>query len=274
MKVNTKPLKADDIQEWTSSKGNQNKWFKDGIWYKEDGLGYEALSEILVSRLLAKTNTDHFVSYGYEPLEKGKQVFRGCCSADFMTPMDDKLVSVERLFQTYKGESAAKAILKFTETEDRIRYVAENVAEITDMLDFGDYLKKMITVDAFFLNEDRHFHNIAVIRRKDGTYRECPIFDNGAALFSDIRGDYPLELNLEKCYEKIQAKPFAGSFDDQIDACDILFGGFRFKAGFTMKDVDAVLAEFDGIYEDEILERVRQVMRIQMRKYEYLFFAH
>lgn len=271
MKVNTKPLKAESIQEWTSSKGNQNKWFMDGIWYKEDGLGYEAVSEILVSRLLEKTNVNHFVSYRYEPLEKGERILRGCRSADFMTPMDDKLVSVERLFQTYKGESAAKAILKFTEAEDRIRYVTENVAEFTGILDFGEYLKKMITVDAFFLNEDRHFHNIAVIRRKDGTYRECPIFDNGAALFSDISRDYPLEMDLEQCYEKIQAKPFARSFDEQMDACDTLYGGFRFKAGFTMKDVDAVLAEFDGIYEDRILERVLQTMRIQMRKYAYLF---
>ncbi len=37
-------------REWTSSKGNQSKWFSDGNWYKADGLGYEALSEVLVSR--------------------------------------------------------------------------------------------------------------------------------------------------------------------------------------------------------------------------------
>ena len=36
----------------TSSKGNQNKWCKNGKWYKVDGLGYEALSEVVVSHLL------------------------------------------------------------------------------------------------------------------------------------------------------------------------------------------------------------------------------
>lgn len=189
MKVNTKPLEFDNSLGWTSSKGNQNKWFSDGMWYKEDGLGYEALSEVLVSRLLEKTNIDQFVRYEYEPLERNGQVFHGCRSVDFMAPEDDKLVSVERLFQTYRGENASKAILKFTETEDKIRYVDENMEEFTGLTDFGEYLKKVIAVDTLFLNEDRHFHNIAVIQRKDGSYRECPIFDNGAAFFSDIRGD-------------------------------------------------------------------------------------
>lgn len=271
MKVNTKTLKMEKHPEWTSSKGNQNKWFSDGIWYKEDGWGYEALSEVLVSRLLKKTNIGSYVCYEYERVEKGTRVLPGCRSEDFMTPEDDKLVSVERLFQTYRDESAAKAIIKFTDTEDRIRYVAENVAEFTGLTDFGVYLKKILTVDAFFLNEDRHFHNIAVIWKKDGTYRECPIFDNGASLFSDVRGDYPLGLDLEQCYEKIQAKPFSVSFDVQMDACELLYGGFRFRAEFTMKDVEAVLEEFAGIYDEKILERVRQVMRMQMRKYKYLF---
>lgn len=47
----------------TSSKGNQNKWHRNGIWYKADGLGYEALAEILVSGLLQKTNIGYFVKY-------------------------------------------------------------------------------------------------------------------------------------------------------------------------------------------------------------------
>lgn len=35
-----------NLTEITSSKGNQNKWYASGKWYKEDGLGYEALSEV------------------------------------------------------------------------------------------------------------------------------------------------------------------------------------------------------------------------------------
>lgn len=55
--------KAEDRGGWTSSKGNQNKWFDGKNWYKEDGLGYEALSEVLVSRLLERTTVETFVRY-------------------------------------------------------------------------------------------------------------------------------------------------------------------------------------------------------------------
>ena len=255
----------------TSSKGNQNKWHRNGIWYKADGLGYEALAEILVSGLLQKTNIGYFVKYEYARIERDGMVFHGCRSADFMRPDDDKLVSVERLFQTFEGESAAKAILKYEETEDRIRYVVEKVEQFTGIRQFGDCLRKILTIDALFMNEDRHFHNLAVIRRQDGTYRECPVFDQGAALFSDVKGDYPLDLNLEACYKKIQAKPFAADFDRQLDACEALYRNIRVRMWFTMKDVEQILQNFQEIYKEQVLERVREVMRMQMRKYEYLF---
>jgi len=256
---------------WNSSKGNQNKWEAGGIWYKEDALGYEALAEILVSRLLEKTNLEPVVHYRPVVLERKGKTFRGCGSEDFMLPEDDKIVSVERLFQAYRGESAAKAVLKFQESRDRIRYIAEEVERLTGLCDFGNYLRKVLTVDALFLNEDRHFHNLAVIRRKDGTYRECPIFDQGASLFSDMQGDYPLEMDLEECFAKIEAKPFSRDFDEQLDACEMLYGGFVFRAHFTMKDVNEILAELEGYYEERILNRVREVIGRQMRKYSYFF---
>ena len=263
--------KAEDRGGWTSSKGNQNKWFDGENWYKEDGLGYEALSEVLVSRLLERTTVETFVRYEKVALEKGGFCHSGCCSADFMMPEDEKIISVERLFQAYRGESAAKAMLRYTSTQERIQYLVENVEDMTGLENFGCYLKKIVTVDTLFLNEDRHFHNLAVIQRKDGTFRECPVFDNGAALFSDVKGGYPLEMELEACYEKIEAKPFSRDFDEQLDACEILFGGFSFQAFFTMKDVETVLKEFQDIYEERILNRVYDAMCRQMRKYSYLF---
>ena len=263
--------RAGQEAEWISSKGNQNKWFADGIWYKEDGLGYEALAEVLVSRLLAKTNAEDFVAYEYELLEREHKQYHGCKSAHFLLPDDDKLISVERLFQAYKGESAAQGMVRFETVEERIQYIVRNMEQITGLKNFGSYLCKILTVDALFLNEDRHFHNLAVIQKKDGTFRECPLFDHGASLLSDIRGDYPLELDLEQCFQKIQAKPFSRTFDEQLDACEILFGSSLFHADFTMRDAEAVLTEFEGIYEERILNRVREIMRQQIRKYAYLF---
>ena len=41
--------------EGHTSKGNQLKWKLGDQWYKADHMGYEGLSEVLVSRLLHKT---------------------------------------------------------------------------------------------------------------------------------------------------------------------------------------------------------------------------
>ncbi len=255
----------------SSSKGNQSKWTDHGIWYKADSLGYEALAEVLVSRLLQKTNAIPFVQYSYVCLERKGAFLHGCRSMDFMKPEDDKVVSVERLFQTFYGESASKAILRYTDARDRIAYMTECIESLTGLQDFGGYLRMILTIDALFLNEDRHFHNLAIIQKKDGSCGKCPIFDNGAALFSDIKGDYPLSMSLSQCFEKISAKPFSRSFDEQLDACEALYKNTPFQAAFTIKDVDAILKEFAGIYEAPILERVRETMRWQMRKYSYLF---
>lgn len=257
--------------ELTSSKGNQNKWYADGKWYKEDGLGYEALAEVVVSRLLEKTNVRRSVTYRYEALQKDGAVVCGCVSDNFMEPEDDKVISVERVFQAFEGKSAAKAILAWEDTRERISYVVRTVERATGLSEFGHYLREILSIDALFFNEDRHFHNLAVIRRKDGTYRECPVFDNGAALFSDVFGDYPLHMTEEQCRNKIKAKPFSRDFDEQLDACEMLFPSFPFRAWFTMEDVTDILAEFRGTYDGRILQRVEQTMRMQIRKYQYMF---
>ena len=55
----------------------------------------------------------------------------------------------------------------------------------------------MLEIDAFFLNEDRHTNNIAVIYQ-EGTqqYALSPLFDQGLCLLADVKMDYPLELPL------------------------------------------------------------------------------
>lgn len=50
----------------TSSKGNQEKWRKDGRWYKLDQFGYEALAETFTSRLLESSNIEEETPYVVE----------------------------------------------------------------------------------------------------------------------------------------------------------------------------------------------------------------
>lgn len=71
----------------------------------------------------------------------------------------------------YLGCSIVDRLAKIEGTRNRVEYVAENVAEITGLENFGKYLTMLLGVDAFFLNEDRHMNNIAVIFH--GESRKC-----------------------------------------------------------------------------------------------------
>ena len=82
--------------------------------------------------------------------------------------------------------------------------------EITKIDNFGAYLTAMLEIDAFFMNEDRHTNNIAVIyNEKTQKYELSPFFDQGLCMFADINQDYPIDQSLEYCLEKIEAKPFS-----------------------------------------------------------------
>ena len=61
----------------------------------------------------------------------------------------------------------------------------------------------MLEIDAFFMNEDRHTNNIAVIyNEKTQKYELSPFFDQGLCMFADINQDYPIDQSLEYCLEK------------------------------------------------------------------------
>ena len=51
-------MSVEDLREngRQSSKGNQLKWESNGIWYKADYLGYEGLTECIVSELLKRSD--------------------------------------------------------------------------------------------------------------------------------------------------------------------------------------------------------------------------
>lgn len=95
---------------------------------------------------------------------------------------------------------------------------------MTGLKDFGVYLSKLLTVDALFLNEDRHMHNIAVLRDKSGEYHYCPIFDNGCALLSDTTIDYPVNEDVINLIPQVRAKTLSQDFNEQLEAVEKLYG--------------------------------------------------
>ena len=262
-----------------TSKGNQLKWYQDGWWYKADAFGYESLAEITVTRLLQKTDRTGYVCY--EPVTvvwRGRQ-YRGCRSRNFLQE-GEELLPLEKLYRSVTGFSLAEQLDHIREVGLRIAHTVEFVENLTGLKDFGRYLAEMLEMDMFFLNEDRHTNNIALIyRHEDRSYRLCPYFDMGLSLYADTREEYPLDLDVETCRKRIKAKPFSLDFDEQMDAADRLYGCslhfpmMRHELWHLLEDMQATYepAPQAPWYSGEESKRMRAAVTSQALSYPYLF---
>ena len=228
------------------SKGDQRKWKIENLWYKADYMGYESLAEVLVSKLLDRSELSYpFVRYEPVQIEYKEQVISGCVSEDFLKK-NEILIPVEKLYRQYMGESLAIRLTDFEEVTERIQYMVEQVERITEIEGFGKYITAMLEIDAFFVNEDRHTNNIAVIyNEKTQRYSLSPLFDQGLCIFADT------------------------SVDIQLEAAEELYGP-QIDFNFNIEDVNAILDSVAGIYSEEICNRIRELLRYQIRKYSYL----
>lgn len=256
--------------ERQSSKGNQLKWENDGVWYKADYTGYEGLAEYMIAHLLEKSTLDNseFVSYDLETIKYGTIIYNGVKSNNLLDE-DWQIITIERLFNNFYGESLYKSLYRIPEYEERLEFLVQQVERMTGLSNFGIYMNKMLTIDAFFLNEDRHTHNIAVLMNKKGDFAYCPIFDNGAGLLADTTMDYPMDGDIYTLIDKVQSKTICNDFDEQLDVSESLYKT-NLKFFFSKKDVKSLLATAD-IYSEEIRNRVERIIYLQMRKYAYLF---
>ena len=102
-----------------SSKGNQLKWERDGIWYKADYTGYEGLAEYVVSQLLKKSTlgTDEFVVYEPEQIKYKRQIFNGVKSNDFLKK-DWQIMTLQRLYKTKYNRNLMQDVWSIPETTD------------------------------------------------------------------------------------------------------------------------------------------------------------
>ena len=253
-----------------SSKGNQLKWTQDNVWYKADYIGYEGLAEYVVSHLLQFSTLpeNNYVLYDTESIRVSKKVYLGCKSANFL-PNGWQLLTLERLFHTLHGISLYQSIFQFNEVEDRARFLVDQVTQMTGLKDFGKYLCMLLTIDALFLNEDRHMHNIGVLLDPFGNYHYCPVFDNGCSLLSDTTTDYPLEDDIIDLIPQVQAKTLSMDFYEQLDVVERLYGQ-EIHFDFNERKIETLLKGED-LYSTDIKIRVRDILLQQCRTYQYLF---
>ena len=256
------------VKTSTSSKGNQIKWRRaDGIWAKADNLGYEGLAEQTASKLLACSNVDGYAKYLTCQIWEDGVVQSGCVSADFLED-GEELITLARLFEA--------DVLRYDKDMEnmsarrRLEYLIENTERITGMTGFGRWLGMLLEFDALVLNEDRHLHNIAVVRKPDGVYRPMPLFDHGAAFLSDTTRDYPvgIDTSLLRMISRVKSKPIATDFDKQLAAVsDVL--DLSLKLNSTPEQM-WVSSEH---YPETVVTRVRNIVRHQAMRYPHLFFV-
>ncbi len=254
----------------TSSKGNQLKWLYRNNWYKADHMGYEGLCEVIISKLLEKSNIDNFVAYSPIQIEFDGRKMNGCYSRNFKKK-NESIVTLEHLSKQWLANSFAKELLEYEDTKDKIKHTVEFVEKVTKLQNVGQYLTIMLELDAFFLNEDRHTNNIAFILNDDtGEYRFCPYFDFGLSLLADTTMDFPLDEDIYKLIEKIHAKPFGRDFDEQLDAAQAMYGDYlRFE--FANKDIENVFESVKEYYSSDIIKRAKDLIYNQKNKFQYCF---
>lgn len=252
-----------------SSKGNQLKFIRDGIWYKADSMGYEGLAEYTVSKLLhlSDLTPDEYVDYELEVLEYRENQWNGCRSHDFKGNW--QLITLERLFKQMYGYGLHKMIYTTENPVNRLKLIVDKVEQLTGIQDYGVYMAKLLTIDALFLNEDRHTHNLAILMNERNEFRLCPIFDHGAALLSDTKMDYPLSKSYLDLMKEVRAATFLDSFEEQLDIAEQLYG-YHIHFDFDYKEVQAIVDQAEN-YEPEIRQRVVDVIMQMRRKYMYLF---
>lgn len=253
-----------------SSKGNQLKWENEGIWYKADYTGYEGLAEYVISHLLKLTNLNEgeYVLYEPEQIKYKRQIYNGVRSRAFIDE-DWQIITLERLFKNVYNESLTSVLWHMSDVKERLEFLVNAIKNITGLNNWGEYICRLFTIDAFFLNEDRHMHNIAVLMNGKGDYKYCPVFDNGAGLLSDTTMDYPMEQDIYQMISEVKSKSVSQNFDEQLDVAENLYGQ-NLQFLFTKKNVSDIVNNADT-YPPEERKRVELIIYSQMNKYKYLF---
>jgi len=247
-----------------SSKGNQVKWrTHSGLWIKADDLGYEGLAETVASKLLEKSNLTSFAPYAQCIITEEDVKYRGCVSDEFLAP-GESLITIHRLYEIHTRDVYAE--LDGKSAAQKFADLIESVTSMTRIREFASWFGRLLEFDAFILNEDRHLHNIAVIRKADESFRLMPVFDNGAAFLSDYKRDYPLSAKTIRLIDKVRSKPIVTQFDKQIAAVREVVG-----LSLKLNSNTEFAPDAFSYYSDDELGRVNQVIKIQSNRYPHLF---
>ena len=120
-------------------------------WYKADYTGYEGLAEYAVSCLLKESSLQpvgiYRLSNRGDPVQKAE--IQGMRKQGF--PAGGwQLITLERLFYNFYGESLYQNIFRIEGVTERAEFLVDQVVRMTGLKKFGEYLTKLLTIDALF----------------------------------------------------------------------------------------------------------------------------
>ncbi|MCD8014524.1 MAG: hypothetical protein LUG99_15380 [Lachnospiraceae bacterium] len=210
------------------------------------------MAEAICSDVLGFTNVRNYVSYEACRING----FSGCRSKNFLDAKSEAFVSLGSAFRFSYGADLSNKVYTYRNADDRIRFVIDFVYEFTG-LDCTEYLCTILNFDMLVLNTDRHFYNMGFIKSDSG-YRFAPIFDNGAALLSNM-SVFPPDKSVEDNIDSAVSKPFCGSFERQA-----LVLGSNLKI-----DYEGLVPYIETVSHF----RVKEVLRLQVDRYKNYFPA-
>lgn len=234
------------------SGGSQNKYYRDGIWYKQDTAGEESVAEYLASLVLKFSNVKNYVSYDICCVN-GK---RSCKALDFLKK-GESFVSLHKFYMAANHKVLAEDVFCINHVEDRLYFLINAFQDIIG-IDLTGYFSNILALDMLLLNPDRHFKNMGVIYNGKG-YREAPVFDNGQSLGANWNLCPPI-LSVQECVDRIHSCTIAGSFEMQFDA---------------VKHTHTLSIDYDGLMDDladvQINSRVIEILKYQLERYKKIF---
>lgn len=252
--------------------GMQSKVFDqtENVWYKQDYLGTEGLSEYVASKLLEGSEVE-YTSYIPCQFMMGNREVTGCKSENFLK-LGERLVSTYELLENEYHIDITKEVAHIEDIGDRIKFFVDKVVEASGYEEFGSYLSGLLRLDAVTKNDDRHFNNISLIRNEKGEYRPAPIYDNGGAFLSDkyTYGEHLTEDQVLCEMDRVMAKPFSMDFDEQLDACEALY---PCKLTFN-KNAEIDEDMLSHYYDKDDIDTVKTMVVQAQRKYSYMFENH
>lgn len=252
------------VQSEGTSKGNQSKFFQNGVWVKFDTSGnYEGLAEEFAS-LFAKTILGFpIVEYHTETFEYDSMTYNGCYSYS-MYNGGAAFVSLRRLFKM--NGISLDIFTKHKDISQNIQEVIITVYRLTG-LNISEYLFRVLFYDCLIQNEDRHYMNLGVCWSAKHGWVEAPCFDNGGSLFC-VNWTYRDRLTFAENFERVQrsARPFSKFFNKQIEAC-MLLGAKPLK--INRQAVRQLLDTYENPrYSNDMVIRVKTVLFERLRMYE------